>query len=174
MLKIFNELKPFFEDNYASFSIRDYAKKMKISPPTAAKLLNNYFKENVLIKNLFKKTHLFSANRSEKIFQELQKIYYFLRLKEIQFIDYLEETVYPELIILFGSAIKGELTKNSDLDLLIISKSSKKINQKQIEEKYEKKLNRPIQLFIYSDFSKIPKNLLKNVERGLVIYGEKN
>ena len=50
MLTIFNNLKPFFEDNYRRISVREYARIIKISPPSASKLLNNLEKEGLLTK----------------------------------------------------------------------------------------------------------------------------
>ena len=48
MLKIFNELKPFFEDVYREISVREYAKLTKVSPPTASTILKKYEKDNNL------------------------------------------------------------------------------------------------------------------------------
>ena len=49
MLKIINNLKPFFEDCYRRINIREYSRLMKISPPTASKLLYKFNKEGLLL-----------------------------------------------------------------------------------------------------------------------------
>lgn len=48
MLKIFNNLEPFFENNYKRINVREYARLKKISPPTASKLLSELQKEDLL------------------------------------------------------------------------------------------------------------------------------
>ena len=48
MLDIINNLTLFFEDNYAKINVRRYSRIMKISPPTASKLLKKYEEENLL------------------------------------------------------------------------------------------------------------------------------
>lgn len=50
MLKIINDLTPFFEDCYREISVREYARIMSISPPTASKLLSYYCSEKLLVK----------------------------------------------------------------------------------------------------------------------------
>ena len=50
MLKIINDLRPFFEDCYRRVNVREYAKIMHISPPTASKILDSYHHENLLCK----------------------------------------------------------------------------------------------------------------------------
>lgn len=49
MLDIINNLKPFFEDCYRRINVREYSRLMKISPPTASKLLSKYHKLNLLL-----------------------------------------------------------------------------------------------------------------------------
>ena len=49
MLDIFNRLKPFFEDTAAEISVRQYAKSIRVSPPTASKVLKELHKENLLL-----------------------------------------------------------------------------------------------------------------------------
>ena len=48
MLEIINNLAPFFEDCYRRISVREYSKIIKVSPPTASKILMEYYKEGLL------------------------------------------------------------------------------------------------------------------------------
>ncbi len=45
MLKIFNDLKPFFEDNYGRIHVRGYAALVKVSPPTASGMLKKFVQQ---------------------------------------------------------------------------------------------------------------------------------
>lgn len=42
----------------------------------------------------------------------------------------IKEKYKPEKIILFGSSIKGNMTENSDIDMLIIKETDKKRNER--------------------------------------------
>ena len=48
MLEIFDNLKPFLEDNYRRFNVREYARIRGISAPTASVLLSRLNKEGLL------------------------------------------------------------------------------------------------------------------------------
>ena len=72
----------------------------------------------------------------------------------------------PEVIVLFGSAAKGEDIKTSDIDLFIQCKERK------IElEKFEKKINRRISLFFAEDFSDLSGELRNNLINGIKLKG---
>ncbi len=160
MLKIFNELKPFFDDVYREISVREYAKESKISPPTASKLLKEYETEELLILNKKGIYIYFRANREGHIFRQLAKLYWFSLLypltKKIQ-----EEIAYKR-IILFGSLIKAENTLKSDADLYLET-DERKIDASNIE----KALKREIQLHFISSMKN--KYLKKNIEDGTII-----
>ena len=68
MLKIINDLSPFFEDCYRRINVREYAKIMNISPPTASKLLNEYNQEGILKKELYRNFMFFFSDSGSKDF----------------------------------------------------------------------------------------------------------
>ncbi|MAG77872.1 hypothetical protein CL616_00745 [archaeon] len=167
MLEIFNKLKPFFEDNYKRISVREYARMQNISPPNASQLLNNLEKEGLLKKEEDRRYHFFHAKRENLTFIKFQQIYYQRKLKDpIKYIE--KETINP-IIILFGSFAKAEINENSDIDLAIFTITNKKLNL----EKFEKKLNREIQVFTFKDRNKLNKNeeLLNNILNGVILSG---
>ena len=137
MLKIINELKPFFEDCYRRVGVREYAKIIHISPPTASKLLAFYSLENLLVKEKYRNYLLFHANNKSKQFIDLSKIYWNYRLKEI--IDIMEKKLVNPTIVLFGSLSKAEAKQDSDVDLAIFS-HKKELNVSLIEQKIKRKI----------------------------------
>lgn len=170
MLKIFNDLSTFFEDCYVQFTIREYARWRKISPPTASKWLNSYARQKLLLKTKGRNMLLFSANRTNQFFIKLSQLYWFSKLTEIGLLEFLNDEFVHPLIILFGSLAKAETTKNSDVDIAIItSVKSKPETHLHI---FEKKLKRNIQLFIFPSLSKIPSNLKPNILNGYVLSGK--
>ena len=165
MLKIINNLQPFFEDCYRRINVREYAKIMKISPPTASKTLLSYFREGLLIKEKDRNYLFFSANKANKQFIDLSRIYWNYKLKET--IEYINSKLVNPIIILFGSLAKAEVNLNSDIDLAIFS-SKKELGL----EKFEKKLKRKFQLFWFNKIGEIKnKELASNIINGYILLG---
>src|SRR3989338_7078368 len=98
MLKIFNDLAFFFEDCYRRISVREYAKIMKISPPTASKMLFELKKENILLSEEDKNYIFFYANKESKLFVDISRIYWSMKLKEL--VDFLNKNLTNPTIIL--------------------------------------------------------------------------
>jgi predicted nucleotidyltransferase len=168
MLEIINKLKPFFEDNYKRINVREYARIQKISPPSASTFLKNLNKEEILNKEEENRYIYFYANRNNKEFRTLQRLYYLLLFKKIGILDHLEKELVTPVIILFGSYAKGEVNQNSDIDLAIFSASNKKVNL----EKFEKKLGKTIQVFSFRKKEDVKnKNLLNNILNGFLLGG---
>ena len=71
MLKIFNGLNPFFEDVYREISVREYAKEIGISPPTASKMLKEFETEKLLLSNKKGIYIYFRANKENYLFKNL-------------------------------------------------------------------------------------------------------
>ena len=165
MLKIINNLTPFFEDCYRRINVREYAKLLKISPPTASKLLLSYYKENILLKENYRNYIFFYANKDSKQFIDLSRIYWSYKLEEI--VLFIKKNLNNPLIILFGSFAKAEVTPSSDIDLVIFS------HKKQLTfTNFEKKLNRKIQLFWFDSLKSVKsKELLNNIVNGYVLSG---
>lgn len=166
MLKIFNELSPFIEDNYLEINIRKYAKLIKVTPPTASKLLKYFEAEDLLKKRLDKGYLLFKANRESPVLKDIARLYWRQKLKKL--IDYINADFYNPTILLFGSLSKLEAKKDSDMDIAIFTGINKKISL----SKYEKELNRKIQLFIFKSLESVSKELKPNITNGYLIQGD--
>jgi predicted nucleotidyltransferase len=98
-----------------------------------------------------------------------------------QIVTFITSQITPEKIIVFGSYARGDNTKNSDIDILILMKNLK--NERQITSLLNKALlNNSISIpidFIAADYDKY--NILKNkigyiyktIDReGQIIYGK--
>lgn len=166
MLKIINDLSPFIEDCYNELGVREYSRIMKITPPTASKLLKEFESEGLLKKRMDKGYLLFRANRENPTLKDLAKIYWRQKLKEV--IEYLNSHLYEPVIILFGSLTKLETKKDSDIDVAIFTNINKKINL----EKFEKSLKRKIQLFRFKSLADInSKELKMNILNSYILQG---
>lgn len=166
MLKIIDDLKPFFEDCYRRINVREYAKILHISPPTASKLLTHYAAENLLIKTAYKNYILFYANKENKDFVDLSRIYWRHGLAEL--VSFIEHKTASPTIILFGSLSKAEAKLDSDIDLAVFS------HKKEVDVKnFERKLKRTIQILWFGSIKDVKnKWLLNNIINGYVLRGK--
>jgi predicted nucleotidyltransferase len=166
MLTIFNNLEPFFKDNYKRINVREYARIKKISPPSASTLLSKLNKEKLLNKEKEKNYIYYSANNENKQFIELSRIYWSQKFKNLT--EFIKNELISPTIILFGSFSKAEINVNSDIDLAIFSSSKTKINL----EIFEKKFKREIQIFKFKNKKEVKnKNLLNNILNGFILEG---
>jgi predicted nucleotidyltransferase len=165
MLNIINDLKYFFENCYRRINVREYAKLMKISPPTASKILSRYEKEGLLKKEIDRNYYFYYADKYSKTFIDLSRIYWSIKLQKI--IEQLKEKSINPTIILFGSLAKAEVKEDSDVDLAIFA-HEKEINL----SLFEKKLQRKIQVFWFKSPKSIKSvDLMNSILNGYILTG---
>ncbi|MDI3473799.1 MAG: hypothetical protein PWR30_122 [Candidatus Woesearchaeota archaeon] len=168
MLKIINDLWPFFEDNYRRIHVREYARIQKISPPTSSKILEELYKEKLLKKEIDRGYFFYYANRDSYLFIDLQRIYWRMKLREVGLIDYILKERLNPVIILFGSIAKAEAKKDSDIDLAVFSVSNRQINP----EKFQKRLKKEIHILSFKSLDEVPDNLKQNILNSYIIEGQ--
>ena len=165
MLKIINDLRPFFENCYARINIRQYARFMKITPPTASALLKYYEKEGLLVREKDRNYIMFYANKSNPVFIVLSRLYWRHTLEGM--LDFLTKKLANPTIILFGSLSKAETKPDSDIDIAIIC------DEPEIDlSQFRKKLGREIQNFWFKSLKDGKnKDLINNIINGYVMAG---
>lgn len=168
MLKIIDNLRPFFEDNYRRIHIREYARIQEVSPPTSSKTLEGLYNEGLLKKEIDRGYFFYYANRDSYLFIDLQRIYWRMKLIEVGLVDYIIKERLDPLIILFGSIAKAEAKKDSDIDLAVFSVSKKQINS----EKFQKRLKKEIQILSFKSLDEVPDNLKQNILNGYIVEGQ--
>jgi|SRR3989338_2810747 len=165
MLNIINNLKPFIEDCYRRINVREYSRLRKISPPTASKILFELNKEGLLLIEKDRNYIFYYANKNSKIFVDLSRIYWNVRLNNL--VDFLNKNLTNPTIVLFGSLSKAETKNDSDIDICIIG-HKKELNIKHFEDS----LKRKIQLFFFSSIEDIKnKELANNIINGYILEG---
>jgi predicted nucleotidyltransferase len=169
MLSLINNLQllgPFIEDCYSELGVREYSKLVNLSPPTSSKILKEFEKQNILKMRTDRKYLFFRANQESNLLRDLSIIYWKNKFKEI--ISYLNENLFSDAIILFGSLSKLETKRDSDIDLVVVSKLKKDLNLKKFKDKYK----RNIQLFLFGSLDEANKELKKNIMKGIFLMGE--
>lgn len=174
MLQNYNRwaiLKVFFNDPYPKgdgFQLREISRKVKLATPSVKRYLSELEKEELIItsKHRVYNYPMYLANRDNEKFLFFKKMDTLISLEESGLLKYLQNECMPDVIILFGSAARGEDLRHSDIDLFLLCKEKKLDLQS-----YEKKFNRKINLLFSEDFSSLSKELRNNILNGISLKG---
>lgn len=163
-------LEPFLREPSRSFHLRELARIFGWGPNRVQRNLKSLIRGGVITE---KKEKIFKVYRANKDSEDFKLLKLFHTLSKLQSVtEYLEKQLhYPEAIVLFGSARKGEDDEQADIDICVIGK------EKEVElERFKKELNRNISL-LFLDKNKIDKlrkdnpELLNNIVNGIVVKG---
>jgi len=169
MFKELNILKIFFESPTKEFNVREAARILNIAPATASSQLKSFAKNGFILERKERNLILYKANLENSEYIEAKKYYNMLKIRESGIIEELDRFYIKPTIILFGSASEGLDIENSDIDLVIISENTKLMNV----EKFEKKLNREVQMFAVKNIKDLGNpHLINNIINGTVLQGE--
>ncbi|MBU1129544.1 MAG: nucleotidyltransferase domain-containing protein [Nanoarchaeota archaeon] len=148
------------------FHLRELERLTKLSLPTIKDITQKLEKELLLKSKKEKVVKNFYATRNSKFIQ-FKRVYNIYSIFSSGLLDYLKD-IYeePEAIVLFGSYSKGEDISQSDIDIVIISNSSKDLDL----SKFEKKLSRKIKIYEIK-IKKIEKDFLNTLVNGIVLHG---
>ncbi len=148
-------------------SQREIAKILNVSP-TAVSNSTRKLKDSNLIKIEKTKTiNFISFNRDEQKAFDLKRVENLKNIYISGLSDYLEKELAGATVILFGSYSIGGDTNTSDIDIAVIGRKDKMLEL----EKYEKILNRKININFYDSWKKIHENLKNNVLNGILLHG---
>jgi len=145
-------------------TVREIARLIKVSPPTASSLVKILEKKDLITVKKERAQYKVFGNLDNENFRRLKRIYNIFSLMDLT--KFLTKDLRPNAIVVFGSYSKGEDMEDSDIDIFIDSLSEKEVNV----ENFEKQLNRRIHLQI-KDIRKIPDELRKNIINGVIVYG---
>ncbi|MBW3019642.1 nucleotidyltransferase domain-containing protein [Candidatus Woesearchaeota archaeon] len=159
-------LQVFFNDPISPFQLRELSRKIQLAPTSIKNFLHDLLKNNLIIKQTERNYPVYSANRNSDYFKFLKKLDNIKKIEESGLIEYLCTKYLPDVIILFGSASRGEDTLESDIDLFLQCDT---INFELI--KYEKLLNRKIHILSRKSFGKLSKELKNNLVNGVILKG---
>lgn len=159
-------LQEFFDFPRKNFHMREISRRTNITQPSVTNHLRALVKEKFIIREIKGIYPAFRANRDAELFRLYKKLDLIQRVYQTGLLDYVYDACIPDVIILFGSASRGEDTEESDVDLFIQAKE-KKLDLK----KYEKVLKRKISLLFEENFSRLSKELKNNILNGIVLKG---
>ncbi len=162
-------LKLLFKKEGLSLNQRQIAKTLNFSQAGVTKALPMLEKLGYAKLEKDKETGRWSIelNKNNRKLTQLKRAENLKQIYQSGLFDFLEKEFAGTTIILFGSYSRGDDTINSDIDIAVIDSKRKEIDLK----KYEKILERKINLNFYDSFSKIHKNLKENFANGILLAG---
>lgn len=159
-------LQEFFDFPKKSFHMRELARNIRLAQISVINHLKALLKENLVIKEKGTIYNVFKANRENQVFKLLKQQDMVLRIHKSGVLDYIEKSAHPNCILLFGSASRGEDTEGSDIDLFVQAEEAN------LElTKYEKLINRKINILFEPDVKKLSKELTNNLINGRILSG---
>ncbi len=158
-------LQIFFEEPTSIHFIREISRKIKLAPTSVRNHMKELLKDDMIKRKRYKPFDGFIANRENDNFIFYKRVYNLYSLKNIT--DFLLTSYYPRLIAVYGSYSLGEDIENSDIDVIVISKTKKEVDL----EIFEEKLKREIHLLVIESLENIDTKLRKKVWNGIVLYG---
>lgn len=163
-------LKLFLDNPEKGFRLREISRLIKLGLPSVTNYVKELKKEKLIIQKKEHEIKFWFGNFEGELFKKYKIGDSLISIEKSGLLDFLDEEYYYPTIILFGSVSLGENIKKSDLDLCIISEKINEINLK----KFEKKLGKEIQLFIFNEksFAKLRENspeLWINIINGITL-----
>jgi len=166
-------LQFFFDDPAGDFHIREIARKSALSHMTVRKYLTRFVREGLLVQHKSKPYLTFAADTSDSQYLNLKLYYNLEQLRESKIIPDLEHFYDYPVIVLFGSYAHASNTKESDIDIFMLTNIEKEFST----TKNEKILHRKINLLVCSETeftrmkAKSPE-LINNICNGITLSGK--
>jgi len=142
---------------------------LNVSQPAVMKALPELIKKEYINVQQDKESKRWAIqlNKSNDKIMQLKRIDNLKQIYESNLANFLEKQFPGATIVLFGSYSRGDDIITSDIDIAIIGRKDKSINL----EKYEKVIERTINLNFYDSWSKIHINLKENICNGIILFG---
>jgi len=159
-------LKVLFENPTYRYHIRELASVSRLNPNTIINVAILLEKENLI--QIIKKKHVTEiyANLESKEFIRKKRLFNIAQLYDSGLVDFIDSKYFPKVISVIGSYSSGEDIEKSDIDLIVINNTDKKI----IDSQFEKKLSRNIHL-ILTDYRNISEEFYASLINGVILSG---
>jgi len=166
MLELILENSPLREWHFG-----EIVQEAKMTKAVANKWLKKYVREGLLrrIKEKGRFPH-FTVGVQNPVYQSLKRVYALTQLHQCGLIPKLLSLNAAKTVILFGSSVKGDWYKGSDVDIFVLG--SIPDFEKNI---YERRLGKHIELHLFQNTAEVREvktGLMKNIINGYVVKGQ--
>lgn len=158
----------YFDNPTKRLRVRELERELKAPLPSVIRYVKELINEEFLKPVKVSSVTFYTADRNSKKFVLEKRLRNIRKVYESGLVDFLTNEYGNPVIILFGSFFKGDDIEDSDVDLFIQSSVNKKVNL----ERFEKLINRRVQLFIHKSIKDIKNtNLMNNIINGFTLNG---
>ncbi|MBI5332050.1 MAG: nucleotidyltransferase domain-containing protein [Candidatus Aenigmarchaeota archaeon] len=155
----------FFDSPTKHFQLREISRMIRIGLPSVKAHVEKLETAGLIRKTKGNIYDSFVATRNDR-FKLYKRNDVMIRIHESGLLEYLVDELSPDVIVLFGSASKGDDIEHSDVDIFVLAED-KKLKL----DKFEKILKRKINILFENKIKNIPKELMSNIINGVVLYG---
>lgn len=159
-------LEMFIEFPSEDFSVRGIARKLKLNHATVLRYVSDLLRLGLIKKKEETLYPTYYANTENSKYRLYKKNHIVFEINESGLVNFVQKQTLASSIILFGSCAKGVFTEKSDIDIFVESEE-----QRLDIRKYEKTLNRRINLLFEPKINHLSKELRNNLINGIVLYG---
>src|SRR3989338_1344247 len=157
----------FFYYPMTQFGVRELARRTNLDTKTVLKYLKDLVRRKVVLKKKEEGTYPhYEANRLSLLYRHEKSEVLVKKILESGVVEWLNQSLKPKAIVLFGSVQKGTYHESSDVDLFVQA-DYKKLDL----ERFNIKIGHPIQLFFEKDLKNLSRGMLENIYNGLVLGG---
>jgi len=166
VLKLILENSPLKEWHF-----EEIAKEAKVTKLVANKWLKKYVSERLLYRIKEKgRFPYYTVGNNNQVYYSKKRIFALEQIHNSGLLTKLISLKGAKTIILFGSMVKGDWYKNSDIDIFIFGNISN-LNKKT----YEFRLKRNIELHVFQnkdEIDEVKTGLIQNIVNGYVLKGQ--
>ncbi|MEW6593102.1 MAG: nucleotidyltransferase domain-containing protein [Candidatus Hadarchaeota archaeon] len=164
----------FFENPTEEVYLRELARRLRMNAATVMRVTELLVKKKLLLKRTEKHATYFQANLTPE-FKETKKANTVSKIFEAGAVDLIKEkSVGLSVMLLYGSAAKGEDDPNSDYDLLVIA-SKCDVKASEISERLGRETS--LQVYNAAEWKRVSKQnrafYLDVISSSIPLYGEK-
>ncbi|MDP7492078.1 MAG: nucleotidyltransferase domain-containing protein [Candidatus Undinarchaeales archaeon] len=146
--------------------MRELSRLVGLTHPALLNHLRALVTDSLLVRSEEGLYPTYEGNMSSEMFRLLKGDDTVHRLDATGIVDYIEESLRPDCIVLFGSAAHGEDTEESDIDLFVQAR------ERELDlGAYEGPLCRRVHVLFEPEVRQLAPELLNNIANGRVLRG---
>lgn len=160
-------MKRFFYKNPSSnVHLRELAEIIGASPAFVSKHIHSLLEEGIVVEKRGGNMRIFSADTSSSRYRRSKRAFNIQEILTSELVPYLENRLYPDALVLFGSYLKGMDTEDSDVDIAVVD------GREGVPDlsDYEKKFGRRIKL-THASSNEAEPEFIETLANGLVLSG---
>lgn len=131
----------FYKNPNSEPHLRELGRTLELSTGFVSEKISSLVEKGIVIQKQKGNMKIFAANTSSKDYIRHKKAYNLDEILTSDLIHEIENQLYPDVLVLFGSFLKGTDTVESDIDLAVINGREKNLDLSKYEKEFERSIN---------------------------------